>query len=126
VLAQYEFDPRSRKVNPTSGKLGVDCDGDGVIDMEPFSPEAAEAQNEAVVFRIGSIYISTKRADVEKNQIVMKDHKASDYKRIEIRIGGDVPDFEFTDFNGKKRRLSEFRGKHLLIDFWGMWCPPWG
>jgi peroxiredoxin len=39
-------------------------------------------------------------------------------------MGGQVPEFEFTDFNNKKRRVSEFRGKYLLIDFWGMWCPP--
>jgi peroxiredoxin len=54
----------------------------------------------------------------------MKSHSASDYKRIELRIGEQVPEFEFTDFNNKKRKLSEFRGKYLLIDFWGMWCPP--
>ena len=124
VAVQYQFDPRSRKINPTSCKLGVDSDGDGNIDFDPFSPEAAEAQDEVIVFRVGSAYVSTKRVDLEKNQIVMKSHPASDYKRIELRLGGEVPDFEFTDFNGKKRKLSEFRGKHVLIDFWGMWCPP--
>jgi len=60
---------------------------------------------------------------LEKNQITMKSHSASDYKRIELRMGGQAPEFEFTDFNNKKRKLSEFRGKYLLIDFWGMWCP---
>ena len=34
-----------------------------------------------------------------------------------------MPDFQFTDWNGKKRKLSEFRGKYVLLDFWGMWCP---
>jgi peroxiredoxin len=123
LAVQYEFDPRTRKISPTNGKLGVDCNGDGVVDFDPFSPEAAETQDEAVVFRVGSIYVSTKRVDVEKNQIVMRTHPASDYKRIELQVGAEAPDFEFTDFNGKKRKLSEFRGKHVLIDFWGMWCP---
>jgi peroxiredoxin len=124
VMVQYQFDPRSRKINPTNGKLGVDSDSDGNVDFDPFSPEAAEAQDEVIVFRVGNTYLSTKRVDLEKNQIVMKSHPASDYKRMELRIGEVVPDFEFTDFNGKKRKLSEFRGKHVLIDFWGMWCPP--
>ena len=123
TLVQYAYNPRTKKINPTNGKLGVDCDGDGEIDMDAFSPEAADTEDEAVVFRVGNTFVSTKKVDLEKNQITMKSHSASDYKRIELRMGGEAPEFEFTDFNNKKRRLSEFRGKYLLVDFWGMWCP---
>ena len=124
TLVLYGYKPGSKKITLRTGKLGVDSDGDGNVDLDPLSPEAAEAQDEAVVFRAGAAYVSTKRADLEKNEIVMKSHQASDYKRIEVRIGAEMPDFEFTDFGGKKRKISEYRGKYLLIDFWGMWCPP--
>lgn len=33
-------------------------------------------------------------------------------------------DFDFVDFNGKPRKLSEFRGKYVLLDFWATWCKP--
>lgn len=124
TLVQYDYNVRSKKISPTNGKLGVDCDADGEIDMDAFSPEAAETEDEAVVFRVGNVYVSTRKVDLEKNQITMKSHSASDYKRIELRMGGPAPEIEFTDFNNKKRKLSEFRGKYVLVDFWGMWCPP--
>lgn len=124
TLVQYAFNVKTKKLSPTLGKLGVDGDGDGVIDLDRFSPEAAEAREEVIIFRVDNVYVSTKKADLEKNQIVLRSHPASEYKRVELRMGGDVPDFGFTDFKGKKRKVSEFRGKYLLIDFWGTWCGP--
>jgi thiol-disulfide isomerase/thioredoxin len=43
--------------------------------------------------------------------------------RPSLEVGQPAPDFSFLDFEGKERRLSEYRGKVVLIDFWGVWCP---
>lgn len=123
VVVQYALVER-KKVNFREGWLGVDGDGDGKVDMDNLSPEAAKADNEAVIFRVGDIYLSTKKADAEKNQIVLRPHDAKEYKRIELGIGKEFPDFTFADFDGKKRKFSEFRGKYVLLDIWGFWCPP--
>jgi thiol-disulfide isomerase/thioredoxin len=34
------------------------------------------------------------------------------------------PDFEIPTLDGRKIRLSEYRGKVLIVDFWATWCPP--
>ncbi len=35
-----------------------------------------------------------------------------------------APDFELVDVDGEKHRLSDYRGKPLIINFWATWCPP--
>lgn len=124
VLVQYAYSFEDKTINPQIGWLGIDTNEDGEIDMDSLSPEAAKAARETVVFRVGQSYFSTKKADLKKNQIVLREHEAKDYKRLELGLGKQFPEFEFTDFGGKKRKFSEYRGKYILLDIWGFWCPP--
>jgi len=35
-----------------------------------------------------------------------------------------APDFELQDTEGNTHRLSDYRGKPVIINFWTTWCPP--
>ena len=39
-------------------------------------------------------------------------------------FGQAAPYFESVDLNGQHIDLKQFKGKYLLIDFWGSWCVP--
>ncbi len=38
--------------------------------------------------------------------------------------GKKAPDFELVDINGNYARLSDYRGKIILLSFWATWCNP--
>lgn len=45
----------------------------------------------------------------------------------QLKIGDTVPEYVFTNvvnFKSQTVKLSEFKGKPLLIDFWATWCIP--
>ncbi|HEY5639612.1 MAG TPA: TlpA disulfide reductase family protein [Dehalococcoidia bacterium] len=39
-------------------------------------------------------------------------------------VGMLAPDFEISDFDGTRHRLSDFRGTTVYLNFWTTWCVP--
>ncbi|MCX6557095.1 MAG: TlpA disulfide reductase family protein [Candidatus Aminicenantes bacterium] len=37
---------------------------------------------------------------------------------------GEPSDFSAKDISGRSIKLSDFKGKVVLLDFWATWCPP--
>ena len=52
--------------------------------------------------------------------------KVANYIRLsrEPKIGEQYVDFEMADPNGKSKKLSDFKGKTILLEFWASTCGP--
>ncbi|MER3330066.1 MAG: TlpA disulfide reductase family protein, partial [Candidatus Kapaibacterium sp.] len=44
--------------------------------------------------------------------------------QLELDTMSYAPDFSFKTIDGKERKLSDYKGKWVLLDFWGTWCGP--
>lgn len=47
--------------------------------------------------------------------------KGAIFELQNLQIGQTAPDIEATDENGKAFKLSDYRGKVVVLDFWGFW-----
>lgn len=50
--------------------------------------------------------------------------KAAKLKRQFAEFESFPFDFELTDVDDKPRKLADYKGKVLIVDIWGTWCPP--
>ncbi len=43
---------------------------------------------------------------------------------LEGFYGKQIPDFQVVDINGKTHKLSDYRGKNVMVVMWATWCQP--
>jgi len=46
------------------------------------------------------------------------------YRQPRFKAGENTPDFEVALMNGEQVKLSDLKGKYVLLQFWGSWCGP--
>jgi peroxiredoxin len=57
--------------------------------------------------------------------LLLLNRNRSHYKSVKIvpiEVGFPAPDFTFPGLDGKMVRLSDFRGKVVLVNIWATWC----
>jgi len=41
-----------------------------------------------------------------------------------LAVGSEAPAFTLKDAAGREHSLADYRGRVVVLDFWGSWCPP--
>jgi len=102
LLAREDLHPRARPA--AMGALGM-----------TLSDAQSDEQREeglALLRRLVESYPESEPAGRARGRIF----------RVErLQVGMVVPDFETTDVDGVPFELSDYRGKVVLLDFWGFW-----
>ncbi|MGP7815891.1 peroxiredoxin family protein [Niallia sp. 01092] len=52
------------------------------------------------------------------------DTLAAQNEAQELEIGAKAPDFSLKNLAGDTVKLSDYRGKKVMLNFWATWCPP--
>ena len=74
----------------------------------------------AVLYTALALGANPAHADVAKAESL----REGTMKKLIFRDAQSVSGEVFTDPNGTEMRLSDFAGKHVLVNFWATWCAP--
>jgi thiol-disulfide isomerase/thioredoxin len=118
------YDFARHGIDVSDGMMWMDVNGDGRIDQTAGGAEMLRGHGAAPVFRVGESALQVTSVDLRRERFRVRLLPGTAVRRIAVEVGSVVPDFEFTDFAGVRRHLSDVKGRYVLLDFWATWCRP--
>ncbi|MVN90637.1 TlpA disulfide reductase family protein [Mucilaginibacter aquatilis] len=146
MLAQTQ-EPVSRKIDSLSKALRAikekEARANIITQIETLEEQQKQSErnyvrnnpNSVVAANILNVYSSTwgKDTTVSLYNNFSAANKASHYGRDiseyiklnkDVKIGGRFVDVEQANTSGKLVKVSDVKGKYILLDFWASWCGP--
>jgi thiol-disulfide isomerase/thioredoxin len=111
----------ARTMPPSPAVVVIDAEGKLIGMTAGFGPHQHEAVGN-MLLRSG---VKLAAADMPKRVWTREETKpAADPKVEMLKVGAMAPDYSAEDLAGKEVKLSAFKGKVVILDFWATWCGP--
>jgi hypothetical protein len=95
-------------------------EAENLANTKSGDPEASFKKAEKLLKRVTKEFANC--PDLQRGRGLLSDKAGPElYEILHLRIGKEAPEIKGRDLDGKSIKLTDYRGKVVVLDFWGNW-----
>ncbi|MBN6885614.1 peroxiredoxin [Cytobacillus horneckiae] len=76
------------------------------------------------IYKLSPTERTKETANSSTEESVVVNENINQDGQLSVQEGSPAPDFELTTLDGDTVKLSDYKGKKVILNFWASWCPP--
>ncbi|MDZ4289171.1 MAG: TlpA disulfide reductase family protein [Prosthecobacter sp.] len=123
AAATYALGVQYFRMYESASALQAECCGNGPVAVAPPTglPKQAEEAKAKAMDYFQEVVANYPGAAIQGFPLGDQASRMM-FEMTNLAVGSQVPDIEGKDLDGNAFKLSDYRGKHVVLMFWGGWC----